>query len=218
MLRVAIKKRLPDFWLDVDFSVGDNILVLFGPSGSGKTTTLRCIAGLARPDQGRISNNETVYYSGQEKIFLSPRERHVGYMFQDYALFPHLNVRKNINYAVVRPKEKTRQLYGSLLELLKISHLAEREIDTLSGGEKQRVALARALMAEPSMLLLDEPLSALDYETRVELREELRKLHNLWKIPFVLVTHDAEEAKDMADHIIFLEKGRQLATPPGKFW
>lgn len=210
MLCVDIKKKLADFTLHMQFAVENNILVLFGHSGCGKTTTLRCIAGLLKPDEGSIIHDGKVLFSSESKVFVPPRSRNVGYMFQEYALFPHMNVRKNIWYGVKQSDDKANALYQRLMGLLKIEHLASRFIDQLSGGEKQRVALARALMAEPSILLLDEPLSSLDRATRLELQAELKRMHEIWNIPFVLVTHDLDEAKALGDQILFMEKGRQV--------
>lgn len=207
MLKVTIRKNLPDFELYMDFKVEDNILVLFGPSGCGKTTTLRCIAGLEKPDEGEILLKENVFFSSVRKVFMPPRTRGVGYMFQDYALFPHMSVEKNIWYGV-KQRGKARELYSKLLRLLKIQPLAERGIKRLSGGEKQRVALARALMAEPQILLLDEPLSALDGETRRELQDELKEMQRIWRIPFIMVTHDRKEAEKLGDQIIFMRNGQ----------
>ncbi|BBB89783.1 MAG TPA: ATP-binding cassette domain-containing protein [Methylomusa anaerophila] len=216
MLHVDIKKRLADFTLDIHFSVQNNIVVLFGPSGCGKTTTLRCIAGLIKPDEGTIMKGEQVFFASESNRFIPPRYRRIGYMFQDYALFPHMNVRRNIWYGVKKNNSKANELYARLMSLLRIGHLAGRYIHNLSGGEKQRVALARALMAEPHILLLDEPLSALDHDTRLELQVELKKMQQIWDIPFILVTHDANEAKALGDQLLFLERGRQI--PPPSAW
>jgi len=213
MLEVAIKKELPDFVLDIEFCVPNDILVLFGPSGCGKTTTLRCIAGLDKPDEGYIRYNERFFFRGKEPLFIPPFGRNIGYVFQEYALFPHMTIRNNILYGAQREKEEYQSLFDELLELLKIHHLVERNIDKLSGGEKQRVALARALMTRPQILLLDEPLSALEEKTRVELQNELKKMQQLLNIPFVLVTHNWEEAQFMGDQIIFIERGRQVHRP-----
>lgn len=210
MLCVDIKKKLTDFTLHIQFSVENNILVLYGHSGCGKTTTLRCIAGLLRPDEGTIIHDGKVLFSSDSRIFMPPRSRNVGYMFQEYALFPHMNIRKNIWYGVKQNDDKANELYQRLMGLLKIEHLASRFIDQLSGGEKQRVALARALMAEPSILLLDEPLSSLDRTTRLELQAELKRINKVWNIPFVMVTHDPDEAKALGDKILFIEKGHQV--------
>ena len=208
MLKVDIIKKLYDFELQASFELADEILVLFGPSGSGKTTILRCIAGLTKPDSGRITYDSQTYFDSAAGAALPPRFRHVGYMFQDYALFPHMDVRRNIWYGVGRITEQKQTNYTQMLELLKINHISNRRIDRLSGGERQRVALARALMTEPRILLLDEPLSSLDSDTRMEIQTELKSIHQLWKIPFIVVTHDADEAKVLGDKILYIDKGR----------
>lgn len=213
MLDIAIKKKLPDFVLDMQFSVPNNILVLFGPSGCGKTTTLRCIAGLSKPDEGHITCDERFLFDDQKLIFVPPRDRNIGYMFQEYALFPHMNVQKNILYGVKPGGNDSEGLFEELLSLLKIGHLVERRVTNLSGGEKQRVALARALMAKPQILLLDEPLSALDEQIRVELQNELKNMQQMLNIPFILVTHNWDEAQAMGDQIIFMDQGRQVQKP-----
>lgn len=215
MLSVDITKNLPDFSLSLRFSIERDILVLFGPSGCGKTTTLRSIAGLLQPDGGRIVNDGEVFFDAAGKIFIPPRQRRIGYMFQDFALFPHMNVYRNIWYGVRDHDQEARQMYEKLTSLLKIGHLAERSPGQLSGGEKQRVALARALMAQPKILLLDEPLSSLDTETRLEVRNELREMQRIWNIPFILVTHDPDEASFLGDQVLYMQKGRQvgLAAP-----
>jgi molybdate transport system ATP-binding protein len=211
MLEVSFCKQLPDLTIELHFSVNNNILVLFGSSGCGKTTSLRCIAGLERPDGGYIKLNGQIFYD--RHTFIPPRDRGIGYMFQDYALFPHMDVRKNILYGVPKNSRDAENLFHELIALLKIRHLIHRSVTQLSGGEKQRVALARALMARPKLLLLDEPLSALDIDTRLELQDELRNMQALWKIPFILVTHDREEAKKLGDTILFIHQGRQTAPP-----
>ena len=208
MFTVSIKKKLPDFLLDISFSIKNNILVLFGPSGCGKTTTLRCIAGLTPMEEGEISLGNRYFFSTKENICLPPQKRKIGFVFQDYALFPHYSVEKNILYGVKITEEGVKQRFIDLLSLLKIEHLVDRSPNTLSGGEKQRVALARALITEPEILILDEPLSALDSTTRKELQEELKKLHSIWKIPFLLVTHDYEEATYLGDQIILMDQGQ----------
>jgi molybdate transport system ATP-binding protein len=208
MLKVALEKQLPEYRLKIEFEIADRTLVLFGPSGCGKTTTLRCIAGLIRPDAGKISLGEQTLYDGAAGVFVAPQGRGVGFVFQDYALFPHLNVAKNILYGVKTHGEQAIARFEELMRLLKISSLARRYPGELSGGEQQRVALARALMAEPQVLLLDEPLAALDYETRCELQEELLRLRQSWAIPFVVVTHDREEARKLGERILYLDRGR----------
>ena len=210
MLSVDITKNLPDFSLSLRFSIERDILVLFGPSGCGKTTTLRSIAGLLQPDGGRIVNDGEVFFDSADRIFIPPRQRRIGYMFQDFALFPHMTVYRNIWYGVRDHDQEARQMYEKLMSLLKIGHLAERSPGQLSGGEKQRVALARALMAQPKILLLDEPLSSLDTETRREVRNELREMQRIWNIPFILVTHDPDEARFLGDQVLYIQKGRQV--------
>lgn len=213
MLSVDITKKLPDFTLQIQFEAKRDTLVLFGHSGCGKTTILRCIAGLLKPDAGRIIYDDQIFYEPDTSTFIPPRFRNISYMFQDYALFPHMNVKKNIWYGVKHCNTKTTEMYHKLMGLLKIEHLANRYTDRLSGGEKQRVALARALMAEPKILLLDEPFSSLDNATRLKLRDELKKMQELWNIPFILVTHDPDEAKALGDQIMFLDRGRQVDRP-----
>lgn len=212
MLKTSLQKKFPGITVDVEFAFEKGIIVLFGPSGSGKTTILNCLAGLQNPDRGRISLGKNLFFSSEESISLPARKRRIGYLFQDYALFPHLNVRDNVLYGVPRSSHsgKTFRLNpDELMAMLRISHLQTRFPANLSGGEKQRVALARALMVEPDLLLLDEPLSALDCTTRLELRDELKQLQRIWKIPFVLVTHSREEMQALADEVLFLDHGRQ---------
>lgn len=204
MLKVQFKKQLPDFELDVNFSIDNGILALLGPSGCGKTTTLRCIAGLGIPDCGEIILNDKVLFSSEKNVCLSPQRRQVGFMFQDYALFPHLSVRKNIWYGVQEKNKAAQDMFTDLIASLRIQHLLDRFIGNLSGGEKQRVALARAIMTRPEILLLDEPLSALESTMRSEMQNELKALQSLWEIPFLWVTHDLYEAKEVADHVLTL--------------
>ncbi|QHZ57090.1 ABC transporter ATP-binding protein [Brevibacillus sp. NSP2.1] len=204
MLSVTIQKRLPDFLLDVSFSTEQEIVVLFGPSGSGKTTILNSIAGLVHPDEGEIAlNGRTFYRQGQKP--LPVQKRKVGYLFQDYALFPHMTVAQNIRYGLKTGHELHLE---PLLSTVGIDNLLEKYPHQLSGGQKQRVALVRALATEPDILLLDEPLSALDADTRRQCQDELLRLHAMWHIPFLLVTHDREEAEKLGDTILLLENGK----------
>lgn len=212
MLRANIAKKLPGITIEVSFDFHRGILVIFGPSGSGKTTILNCIAGLRCPDEGHISLDGRVFYSSGDHISIPARSRRIGYVFQDYALFPHLTVKDNIMYGIPnRCKKGKNYRIGTLdvLEMLKITHLQDRFPAQLSGGERQRTALARALMVEPDLLLLDEPLSALDHGNRRALQVELRELQRIWQIPFVLVTHSRKEMHALADEIIFLDKGKK---------
>ena len=212
MLEIQIKKKLSHFLVDVNLMVEDEILVLFGPSGSGKTTILNAIAGLDHPDAGRIILNGETFYRENEKP-LPTRQRNIGYLFQDYALFPHMTVEKNIAYGVKKMNAvEAGKRIKELVNTLGIDHLQSIYPHQISGGEKQRVALARALATKPSLLLLDEPLSALDSKTRLECQDELKRLHETWKIPFIIVTHDMQEAEKLGDTIIFLESGLVTKT------
>jgi molybdate transport system ATP-binding protein len=205
MFELHIRKQLSRFQLNIAFTMSHEIVVLFGPSGSGKTTVLNCIAGIDHPDSGFIRLDNRLFYSDHVRP-MPARHRSVGYLFQDYALFPHLTVERNIRYGL-RNKGRTLSL-EQMLDVLNIRHLLGKYPHQISGGEKQRVALARALATEPSILLLDEPLSALDHETRIQCQDELLRLHQMWRIPFIIVTHDRAEAEKLGDRILRIEQGR----------
>lgn len=212
MLQAEIHKIYTGISIDVELSFDDGILVLFGPSGAGKTTILNCVAGLQKPDSGLISLNGRTFFSSLERVNIPVRRRRIGYVFQDYALFPHMTAKQNVMYGVsgkCKGTDRYRMTVLEVLEMLKITHLQDRYPWQLSGGEKQRVALARALMVEPDLLLLDEPLSALDFETRNVLQQELKNLQRIWRIPFVLVTHSRKEMAVLADEVFFIAHGRQ---------
>lgn len=208
MLEALIQKKLWRFTLNFKLRLENEILVLWGPSGAGKTTILQCLAGLAKPSSGFIKLNKQVFYSSKEKIHLSPQIRNVGYLFQDYALFPHMTVRENVMYGI--KSKRLNKPFIDPVELLNsfgAGHLINRYPRQLSGGEKQRVALARALAVQPKLLLLDEPFSALDKATKESLRQEVKKLHRQWQIPFILVTHDEDDVNYLGDRFISLDKG-----------
>jgi len=191
--------------LKVDLEIANNeLLCLFGHSGAGKTTLLRILAGLFNPDRGYISFNGEVWYDSAKKINLSPQQRNVGYMFQDYALFPNMTVRRNIEFA---QKVKNTEEVDNLLNHFGLEALQKQYPAKLSGGQKQRVALARALAAKPNLLLLDEPLSALDYEMRLNLQDEILKAHKLLNSQTLLVSHDKEEVIKLADTVVMLRNG-----------
>ena len=185
------------------------VTVLFGPSGSGKTTVLRCLAGLERPDQGTIRFKEQVWFDAASGVFAPPQQRGIGFLFQEYALFPHRTVAGNIAYGLANVAwSERRQRIAELLDLLHLKGLEDRYPRQLSGGQQQRVALARALARRPQVLLLDEPLSALDLPTREQLRRELRRLLAELQIPTLLVTHDRVEAIGLGDRVVVLYQGR----------
>jgi len=199
--------------LKVDLEIAENeLFCLFGHSGAGKTTLLRILAGLFNPDKGFISFNGQIWYdSEKKKINLSPQQRNVGYMFQDYALFPNMSVRKNIEFA---QKVKNKEDVDNLLSHFGLEALQKQYPAKLSGGQKQRVALARALAAKPNLLLLDEPLSALDYEMRLNLQDEILKAHDLLNSVTLLVSHDKDEVRKLATSVILLRNG--AVTAQGK--
>jgi ABC-type sulfate/molybdate transport systems ATPase subunit len=198
---------LRSFALELKLEV-EGTVALVGPSGAGKTSVLRAVAGLVRPADGRIALDGDVWFDASRQIFLRPDERRVGLVFQEYALFPHMSVRQNVAYA-------GRARADEYLERFRISHLASARPTELSGGERQRVALARALARDPGVLLLDEPLSALDAHTKVAVRGELQELLREFGLPTLLVTHDYEDAAALAERVGVIVDGelRQLAAP-----
>jgi molybdate transport system ATP-binding protein len=185
--------------------------VLFGPSGCGKTTALRCLAGLERPEAGSIRFGSDVWFDAARGVHLSPQRRGVGFLFQDYALFPHRTVGGNVAYPLGRAE---RQRVAELLAAFDLTGLEDRYPNQISGGQQQRTALARALARRPRLLLLDEPLSALDTPTRDDLRPGLRRLLAGFGVPVVLVTHDRTEAITLADRLIVMDRGRVLQRGP----
>ncbi len=214
----GIKKA---FMLDVSFEMGNELVVLFGPSGSGKTTLFKCISGITEPDSGKITVGNKVYYDKDQKINLPIQKRNLGYVFQNYTLFPHMSVRKNIECGLKGWEKKDRE--ERVMEMLSLLHIEELEMrypSQLSGGQKQRVALARALAPKPGILLLDEPFSALDMEIRTKLAEKIKTLQKKIKIPLLFITHNLEEAFLLADRILILHGGevQQFGTPEEIFY
>jgi molybdate transport system ATP-binding protein len=208
---LALTRRLPAFALDVAWTAGEGVVVLFGPSGSGKSLTLRCLAGLERPDAGRIVVNGRVFFDSAAGVDLPPQQRRIGYVFQGYALFPHLSVGENIAFGLRgRPRAEQRRRAGEVMERLGLSGLERRAPRELSGGQQQRVALGRALAVDPELLLLDEPLSALDAPLRRQLRDDLERTLRDWRIATVLVTHDLSEAYQLADRVVVYDHGRVI--------
>ena len=203
-LTVDIKKRLPDFDLKMSFTCKDGELtVLIGPSGAGKTTIIRIIAGLVKADEGYISYKDRVWVDTNRGIFLPTQQRRLGLVFQDYTLFPHLNVYKNVAFAAVDEKE-----VEGLLKLFEIWHLKNSMPHKISGGERQRCAICQNLARHPRVLLLDEPFSALDVEIRRKLREGLRNIKKDLDIPIIHVTHDLSEALFLEDAILPIVEGQ----------
>jgi sulfate/thiosulfate transport system ATP-binding protein len=210
-----VTKRLGSFLAldDISLEIPDGSLTaVLGPSGSGKSTLLRIVAGLERPDSG------AVLLSGEDATRLAPQRRNVGFVFQHYAAFKHMTVRDNVAFALTirkRPKREIRERVDELLELVQLQGFADRYPSKLSGGQRQRMALARALAAKPRVLLLDEPFGALDARVRAELRDWLRRLHEEVHVTTVFVTHDQEEAMEVADRVAVLDHGRleQVGAP-----
>src|SRR5262245_31878197 len=186
-----------------------SLTVLFGPSGSGKSTTLRCLAGLDRPERGVIRFGDEIWFDAARGIFLPPQRRRIGYLFQDYALFPHLRVAENIGYGLGKvAASERRKRFEEITALLGLVGLEDYYPRQLSGGQQQRVALARALVCRPRLLLLDEPLSALDAPTREQLRHELRHWLTKLAVPGIVVTHDRVETLALGDHVVVMDHGR----------
>jgi molybdate transport system ATP-binding protein len=203
----------PGFVLDVDLSLpGRGVTALFGHSGSGKTTLLRCIAGLERAPLGRLAVDGEVWQDASQ--WLPPHKRPIGYVFQEASLFAHLTVMGNLHYGLKRLRCAPRISLDQAIELLGIGHLLDRKPDTLSGGERQRVGIARALAVSPRLLLMDEPLAALDLKRKQEILPYLERLHDELEIPVLYVSHSPDEVTRLADHLVAMEGGRVVAYGP----
>ena len=215
------KEEKPSFSMHCSFDTGSEFSVLFGCSGSGKTTALRCIAGLEKPDAGTVRINDKLYFDSKKKVNLPPQKRKIGYMFQENALFPHMNVRQNIEFGLkgLSSTDKSNRV-DEMLSLAGIEELEFSYPDELSGGQKQKVALARALAPDPEVLLLDEPFSSLDTVIRLKLRKELRMIQKKLGIPVIFITHDPVEAFTMADRMVVFDNGKvqQLGSPEDVFY
>jgi molybdate transport system ATP-binding protein len=207
MINVSLYKQLHYFKLNIDFYADNEVLVIQGPTGSGKTTILDCIAGINTPDAGEILIENKAVFSSRENTNMPIRDRGVGYVFQNYALFPHMTIRDNIHFGL-KGKSNIDKDYADYVEdILKIKHLENRFPGQVSGGEKQRVALARALVTKPNVLLLDEPFSALDADTKNVVYKEFLEIKGVWKVDMILITHNYEEARLLGDRVINIRDG-----------
>ncbi len=210
MIKINIKKTLNTadgkivLHVNKEIKKGD-FLTLFGKSGSGKTTLLRVLAGLENPDSGEIKVGDEVWFDSGKKINLPPQKRGVGFVFQDYALFPNMSVKKNLIFALKNPNERAR--VDEILEIMELENLSLMMSDQLSGGQKQRVAVARALVSSPKLLLLDEPLSALDHAMRVKLQDELLAVHKKFDVTSILVSHDVSEVFKLSSRVFKISLG-----------
>ena len=222
MIQARIKKQLHgvngEFYLDVNLNVAQGeFIALFGPSGVGKTTLLRCLAGLEQAERANIKVKGQVWLDTALRINLEPQLRRVGYMFQDYALFPNMTVRSNLEFSIRKGSNKQR--VQELIDMMNLGELQHHKPEALSGGQKQRVALARAIASEPSILLLDEPFSALDAEMRSHLHDEVLRLQRSLGITTIIVSHNVGEVYKLASRVLMMEEGRilQQGTPAEVF-
>ena len=217
MIALDIHKRLRaeggsmDLEVNIQIEQGDWV-TLFGPSGAGKTSTLRMLAGLMKPDMGNIVVSGIPWFDASKKVNLKPRLRNIGYVFQDFALFPNMTVRQNLEYA--KKKGSNGNLINTVLEMIELGDLQDQKPASLSGGQKQRVALARALVQEPKVLLLDEPLSSLDPAMRVKLQEYLSRVHKEFELTTLLVSHDISEINRLSNKVVVMERGRIVKQGP----
>ncbi|QET02649.1 MULTISPECIES: ATP-binding cassette domain-containing protein [Cupriavidus] len=226
-MHVSLRKHMTsgdrEFALDIDFTSDSRRIALFGQSGAGKSLTLRAIAGLLAPDSGRIVLNGRTLFDSEAGIDVRPQERRVAYLFQDYALFPHLTVAQNIAFGLEHgwrnPRRRARYAQADRwIDAFSLREIVGQYPSQISGGQKQRVALARALVAQPDTVLLDEPFSALDPALRAHMRNELRALQSSLDVPMVVISHDPEDVEVLADHVLEVRDGRIVAggyaTPP----
>lgn len=211
MIDIDIQKSLRsnngDMLLHVICQINEgDFITLYGKSGAGKTSTLRMLSGLMTPDSGSIIVNDHTWYNSKENINVKPQLRNIGYVFQDYALFPNMTVLDNLKYA--RPVSHSEKLLSDLIDIVELGDLQHQKPTTLSGGQKQRVALARAVVQEPKLLLLDEPLAALDRTIRIKLQDYLLQLHQKQNLTTILISHDIAEIMKLSDTVMLIENGR----------
>lgn len=222
MINFSLQKNLHTAAGEMQLNVSTRIergqfVSLYGASGAGKTSILRMLAGFMKPDNGFINVNNAVWYNASAKRNVEPQQRRIGFVFQDYALFPNMNVRDNILFALGR--NESPAIVDELLAVTGLTNFAARKIQTLSGGQQQRVALARAIANKPAILLLDEPLSAIDNEMRLYLQDTLKEIHQRYSLTTILVSHNAQEIIKLSDVVIHLEQGRfQQQTTPAQFF
>ncbi|MEM9822756.1 MAG: ATP-binding cassette domain-containing protein [Bacteroidota bacterium] len=214
MIELAVKKKLRsatgEMELELDLQIPKRqLLALYGPSGAGKTSVLRMLAGLMKPDEGRLVVDGQTWFDTRQNINLSPQQRQIGFVFQDYALFPNMSVRQNLLFALTKKSSQT--VVDELIEIMELGALQEHRPQSLSGGQQQRVALARALVQKPKLLLLDEPLSALDNTMRQKLQNYLLRVHRDYSLTTILVSHSISEVMKLSDHLIQLEQGKVVA-------
>jgi molybdate transport system ATP-binding protein len=213
MLAVDVEKRLGDFTLSARFQTGSGVTGVFGPSGAGKTTLINMIAGLVAPDRGRIAIDDTVLFDSAKRINLPPHDRHIGYVFQEGRLFPHLSVKQNLDYGRrMRGLPPDGPQMARIVSLLDIGNLIDRRPGKLSGGERQRIAIGRALLMRPRLLLLDEPLASLDVARKREILPYLERLRDEVGVPMVYVSHQAAELRRIATSVVRLAAGRVEAA------
>jgi molybdate transport system ATP-binding protein len=211
-IRKDFGRKATGFSLDVFFDSKDKFMVLFGPSGSGKTLTVKAIAGLTTPDSGRIKIGNKVLFDSEAHININPKDRRIGYVFQDYALFPHLNIRANIEFGMkknqcTRCREHRGKVY-EIMEMLELDTLAGHYPHEISGGQKQRVAIARALACNPDLLILDEAFSSLDMLLKERMRLELTKTLEKFDVPMIMITHDPKDIEIFAETLVIYQAGR----------
>jgi len=214
-IKKRLKSRDREFNLDVSLNINDDMTVIYGASGSGKTMTIQAIAGLTNPDSGFIRIDNDIFFDSDKAVNVPIRKRNIGFLFQDYALFPHLSVKDNISYPLRRFWQFTTDTHitrkvDAIMKAFEISHLASAYPSQLSGGQKQRVAIARAMIKKPNIMLLDEPFSALDITLRKKLRLELFEIRKKFDVPMVIITHDPADVEIFGNTVIKIENGRVI--------
>lgn len=217
MIHIDIKKQLHSaqgqMLLDVNLSIEQGKFVsIYGKSGAGKTTLFKILAGLIEPSEGKILVENSIWFDKNININATPQNRNIGFVFQDYALFPNMTIRENLEFVLNSNSDKSR--INEILEIMELGELFNRKPATLSGGQQQRVALARALIRNPQILLLDEPLSALDHETRLKLQNEILKIHQHFNLTTIMISHDIAEIYQLSDNIVEMSDGKIISNKP----